>query len=351
MPITRPTLQVINARVQGDIEAAVSPSSPLLPRSVLRVLAKVIAGSIHLVYGFAVWMAKQVFPDTADADSLERWAAIWGVQRNNATYASCDITVTGEDGSTIVAGTRWISSDRVEYESSVDAVIAASTATISVDAMTSGALGNVLVGQTLTLTSPVTGVDGSATVAASVVDGYDAETDASLLSRLEARIQNPPHGGNAADYVMWAKETPTVRVTRAWAYANHGGPGYVGLTFVMDDETDPIPDEPARAAVAAYVETKRPLTANLTVFVPVEKVINFTIAVTPNTAEVKQAVTDALTAHISESGYPGQTVYLSKLNESISSAVGEEDHVMTIPAANVVVASNEFATLGTITWA
>lgn len=351
MPYTRPTLATINTRIDGDITASVSTTSPLLPRSVLRVLSKVFAAAIHLLYGFAQWMSRQIFPDTADAENLERWASVWDVSRVQATYASFNITVTGVDDSVIPTGTRWVSTDLIEYESATDATISGGTATLEVTAVTPGEIGNVLDGQILNLTSPITGVVSEATVSSTPVDGIDAETDESLLARLKARIQLPPHGGNKNDYVTWAKENPDYRVTRAWAYENWGGPGNVGVTFLMDAEVDPVPPAPAIASVLAYINERRPLCATVAVFAPTPVTVDFTIALTPNTGAVKVAVQDALTAHLAEAGYPEATLYLSKLNEAISSALGEEDHVMSVPAANIVLAVNEFAQMGTITWA
>lgn len=351
MPYTRPTLATINTRIDGDITASVSTSSPLMPRSVLRVLSKVFAAAIHLLYGFAQWMSRQIFPDTADAENLEKWCSIWDVSRVQATYASFNLDCTGVDASVIPAGTRWISSDLIEYESSADVTIAGGVATAAVTAVVSGEIANVLTGQFLTLTSPITGVSSEAVVAATPVDAIDAETDEALLARLLARIQTPPQGGNANDYVTWAKENTTYAVTRAWAYENWVGAGTVGVTFLMDGEFDPVPTAPAIASVAAYIEARRPLCADVTVFAPTPVVIDFTIALTPNTGAVKVAVQDSLTVHLSENGYPNSTLYLSKLNEAISSAFGEEDHVMSVPSANVVLGDDEFAVMGTITWA
>lgn len=350
MPFTRPTLSTINSRIDADITSAVSTNSPLLPRSVLRVLAKVFAGAIHLLYGYCQWMAKQIFPDTADSDNLERWSSIWNVTRSQATYACAIISCTGVEDSLIPTGTRWVSTDLIEYESGYDVYITDGVAQITVYAVTAGEIGNVLENQILSLSSPITGVSSSATVVSIPVVGVDAETDESLLARLIARIQLPPHGGNTNDYVTWAKENSEYRVTRAWAYENWGGPGNVGVTFLMDNEDDPIPSSAAVASVAAYIEPRRPLCATVSVFAPTAVTVNFTMSITPNTGAVKLAVESALSAYLAENGTPGSTLYLSKLNEAISSATGEEDHVMTSPSANIVLSQTQFAKIGTITW-
>lgn len=350
MPFNRPTLSTINNRIDADITSAVSTNSPLLPRSVLRVLSKVFAGAIHLLYGFCQWMSKQIFPDTADSENLERWCGIWNVTRSQATYAFCYIVVEGVDGSLIPTGTRWISTDLIEYESLSDVNISGSSITIPIYAVTPGEIGNVLENQILSLSAPMPGLSSSATVTTPIVDGIDAETDEELLARLLSRIQEPPHGGNRNDYITWAKETPVYRVTRAWAYENWNSPGGVGVTFLLDNEDNPIPGEGAVDAVQAYIETKRPLCSTVYVFAPTAVMLDFNIAVTPNTEAVKIAIQNALNTYLKENGTPGATLYLSKLNEAISSASGEEDHTLINPSANVVLTNTQFAVLGNITW-
>ena len=62
--------------------------------------------------------------------------------------------------------------------------------------------------------------------------GTDTETDEQLRARILQRIQNPPMGGSAADYVAWALAVPGV--TRAWA-APEQGIGTITVRFLMDD--------------------------------------------------------------------------------------------------------------------
>jgi uncharacterized phage protein gp47/JayE len=80
-----------------------------------------------------------------------------------------------------------------------------------------------------------------------VADGSDEESTDELRARLLARLQNPPHGGNATDYEAWAKEVSGV--TRAWSYPLELGAGTVTVRFVRDDDASPIPDAGEVAAV------------------------------------------------------------------------------------------------------
>jgi uncharacterized phage protein gp47/JayE len=49
-------------------------------------------------------------------------------------------------------------------------------------------------------------------------------------------------------------------------------------------------------------------------------------------------------------GSPGGTILLSHIREAISQATGETDHILTVPAANVVLGAGAIPVLGTVTW-
>lgn len=138
MPLDRPSLHTLQTRIEGDIESGIDASAPLLRNSVLRVLARVFAGAVHLLYGLIVWVSRQVFPDTAEAEYLERWAGIYGISRIPATFASGRLTLTGANGTVIPAGTVFVADGDLEYISSSDATISGGTATVDVSCSTSG---------------------------------------------------------------------------------------------------------------------------------------------------------------------------------------------------------------------
>src|SRR5688500_17136270 len=112
MAFTRPSLEDLVTRVEGDIKSGLGLVT-LVRRSSLKVMARVLAGLSHLLFGYLVYVEKQAFPDTADTDYLEQWAAIWGVTRKAATFAEFTATVTGTG--TIPAGTTYRRADGAEY--------------------------------------------------------------------------------------------------------------------------------------------------------------------------------------------------------------------------------------------
>lgn len=349
MPFERPSLQALIERAAADIEARLPGTDARLRRSNLGVLARVHAGAVHGLYGYLQWLEQQLMVDTCEGAYLERYAGVWGVLRLPAAYAEGNLTLAGTDGVLVAAGTQWQRADGALFTSTADATIAAGAATVAVMADAAGAAGTTNAGSTLTLVSPIAGLIGTATVAAGgLVGAADAEDDAALRGRLLRRIQRPPHGGSADDYVSWALEVPGV--TRAWCYPLEGGPGTVTVRFVRDDDVSIIPDAGEVAAMQEHIDALRPVTANVTVAAPTAVALNFTIALVPNTLAVQAAVQAELADLIRREAQPGGTLLISHIREAISVAAGETNHVLTTPSADVTRSTGQITTMGTITW-
>lgn len=350
MPFSRPALSDLIERAVQDIETRLPGTDARLRRSNLNVLARTHSGAVHGLYGYLDWISRQVLPDTADAEILERWASIWGVTRKAASFAAGPVTLTGTTGTVVPAGTVLAAADGQEFETDAEVVLASGTATAQVTALAAGQAGNLADGTALSLVSPIAGLNSQATVASGgLVSGADAETDTALRARLLARIQTPPQGGAEADYIAWALEVPGV--TRAWVYPAELGLGTVTVRFVRDDDASIIPDAAEVTAVQGYIDALRPVTAEVTVVAPVAVPLDLTIALTPNTSAVQAAVQAELEDLLRREAEPGGTILISHIREAISLAAGETNHVLTVPAADVTHTTGQIATLGTITWA
>jgi uncharacterized phage protein gp47/JayE len=349
MPFSRPTLTQIDDRIKADIVANLPGADSLLRRSILWVLATMHAGASHGLYGYSDWIARQILPDTAEAEILARHAAIWGVERTPAEIASGTATATGNDGASIPSGTVLSRLDGVEYVTTAAATIAAGTATLALDASVAGLNGDMASGTALEFVSPLSGVD-TAAIAGTVTGGEDTEDDDALRARLLDRIRQPPHGGADFDYVKWAKEVDGV--TRAWVSAQELGIGTVTIRFMRDDDdTTATPDSAEVQAVQDYIDAARPVTAAVTVVAPVAVALDMTIQLTPNSAAVQAAVEAEITDLIRREAIPGGTILISHLREAVSIAAGETDHAITSPAADVTHTTGQIAMPGTITWA
>lgn len=348
MAFARPALNEIIARILSDIETRLD-TGKLLAKSFLAIMGRAYAGAVHLLYFYIAWAVLQLFPDTAEAEFMTRWASIWGVARTPATFADGNVTFTGTNATTIPEGTRLKRSDGAFFLTTASGIISAGTATIAVQAVNAGTSGNTEAAGALVLVNSIAGVNTNAAVAAGgLTGGLDAESDESLRVRLLDRIQQPPHGGALFDYVKWAKEV--TGVTRAWAVSTTEGT--VTVRFVMDGETDIIPDSGKVAEVQEYIDSpyRRPATADVTVAAPTAVPLDFTIDLAPDTADVRAAVTESLKDLLRRTAEPGGTILISKIREAVSVAAGENDNAVTIPSANVTHTAGQIATMGAITW-
>lgn len=348
MAFVRPTLTEISDRVRADFVSRLALSGAVLRRSMVYVLSAVIAGAAHMLHGHLEYLAAQLFADTAEGQFLARLASLFGLTRTVAAFATGPIQFTGVNGTVVPIGSVLVRADGATYETDAEVTIAAGVAAATVTAVVAAEDGNTDAAVELTLESPIAGIDSAVPVqTGGLTGGADEESDEGLRTRLVARMQDPPNGGSSADYVAWQKEV--AGVTRAWVYPAELGVGTVVTRFVRDGETPIIPSAGEVATVQAYLDTKRPVTAVVTVLAPVAVPLDFTIALTPDTSATRAAAEAELTALLAD-GIPGATTLLSQINVAVGAAEGVTDFAVTVPAADVVHATGELATLGVITW-
>lgn len=373
----RPTLAQIRDRVQTDLNTRLS-SFPTwldsrLTRSLLFVLAHVMSGVAHLIHGHLSFIARQIIPDTARADFLDRWASFWGVPRNVATQATGKATFTGADPTAIPIGTEFQYGDGTLLTADAGAVMVGGSATVDLTASETGSLGNADPGTLVSLVTPIAGVDSPGTVgAAGISGGLDVEADDRLLGRLEQRVQTPPQGGAAADYVAWSLESDTTKGYGNPAITGHGvdvdkvfvsplelGAGSVVVRFTTGSggATPPIPTVLERTSVSAHIIQRAPVTALVNTEIMVLDPIPLTITLQPNGDPATESqVTASLTAMFEREGAPGGTIENSVIREAISASVLEQSHTLDAVDGgsgldDIVSATNSYPTLGLITFA
>lgn len=351
MPFNQSTPSEILNRIETELNATIPGSDSRLKWSVESVIARVVAMASHEMLSYISWAIKQLFVMTAEAEYLENiHGGQWGIIRKPATTATGDITITGFNGYTVPAGTIFRRADDVEYNLDADVTIASGTGTGTLTALVAGVAGNAVSGVKVSLVSPVPGIQSDALVSTDGLSGgTDIEGDDSYRDRILSRIQDPPHGGSRSDYKAWARAVSGV--TRAWVYPLQYGLGTVGVTFVMDDKPGTIiPSIGEVNTVQNYIEDRREVTADVTVFAPTAVPVNIQINLKPNTVAIQNAVRAEIEDFFHRESEPGGTLYISRLNEAISTATGEFDHVLVAPSANIVRSFGEISTVGTFTW-
>jgi uncharacterized phage protein gp47/JayE len=325
----------------------------LLRRAMADVLGAVWGGTVHTLYGYLDWLAKQLFGDTAERAELLRKAALYEITPVPATFATGTATATGTNGTPILADTIIKLDAATRYRVTTGQVIAGGTATLPITAVLAGSDANIPLGTSLTFENPIAGVNPTATVAADITNGVDEEGTEDLRTRYLARLREPPEGGADQDYIAWARQV--AGVTRVWVYRNELGRGTVVVRFVRDNDPSIFPDVGEVAAVQAKLAAERPTTAEATALAPTALVVAFTVHIVPDNADTRVAVTAELTDLLARRAEPGDgvargKVLLSEIRTAIGTAAGVTDYTTAVPAADVVPGLGQLATVGVITW-
>ncbi|NNB08722.1 baseplate J/gp47 family protein [Pseudomonas fragi] len=341
-----PTLPALILRTEADFERN-APDA--LRRADAKVAARALSGTAYELYGYQDWIARQSNPATCDEAMLLRWAD-WRLEggRTPAVEAKGLATVTGSSGRLVDAGQVYRADDGRRYVVAQAVTLVDGSATLQVVAEDVGSQGNLEAGN-LTAVTPVVGVNPTAIIGPDgIVGGTEQEDLEALRARVQAAFKNPSKVGNGADFVEWALEVPGV--TRAWPLPRWMGPGTFGLAFVRDGDPDLIPTPAQVAEVQAYLDQKRPVTSEVYALAPEPRPIDFSLHLVPDGTALRAAVTQALHGLIVDEGGPGETLRITHVRNAISNTPDETDHVLSLPAADVLMAANQVAVPGVITW-
>lgn len=104
MPFFPPDYAAILAGLLRDVRNLL-PEAAATSDSDFGVRAAAVAAAVEGLYQHQQWIARQVFPDTADTEYLERHAGQRGLTRKRATMAQGSATLSGTPGAAIPLGT------------------------------------------------------------------------------------------------------------------------------------------------------------------------------------------------------------------------------------------------------
>lgn len=378
----RPALPELIRRDTSDFEHELGTQAPRLPGTPEYAFVRAHAGVAHGLHGRIDRVRRDAFLATCSDEAAIQKARMFGVFAIPATMATGLISIGGEIGTIVPVNTVFVRDDGFTYLTTESAEAEGEgVALCPARALTSGPEGNMTAGTKLALQTPIVDMDAAGQSGeGGWQNGEPPETTASLRRRLQKRLADPPKGGGPGDYVRWALgdadeekvpagKTPPAGITRAWEYGCVPKVGRVTVLIMCDGEDDPFPDLARRQEVWEWIRLFAPIAlpfpfdvdnpSDQSVLSPNPHPINPTIELTleqdADPAETKAAVTQALLDMIATRASPppdGNGVfYKSWLNEAISSAPGELDHKVTIPAGDIVLAQWDLVTLGTITWA
>lgn len=363
-----PSLAALVTQAVRSFASHMPGADAALRRNNLNPVAKVVAGIAHGIYGYADWIARGRFVLTADGDLLDRHGAQMkpAVPRRQAAPASGILLVTAPITAQIFAGSVFTRSDGASFAADVGAVLVSGVETeVVVTALLAGSGGNT------DAASVMTTVEGTAGIAAEVGPdglngGAEQEDDETYRHRLLFAKAFPEHAGALPDFVRYVTEIPGV--TRVFIEPGINGRATIGI-YPMFDETNPngIPAGGDLIRTEDHLADRKPGGVLSYVLAATPQPVNVTVTgLSPDTPEIRLAVTEEIRAMLARKGRVAGTAYThpsmpflaSPLSlprswfwEAVSSASGETSHVITVPAADVAIAAGSIPTLGTVTFA
>lgn len=330
MPFTTLNQDAISSNILRDISGQL-PGANTGTDSDYGVRAGANGSAIEGLYQHQSWIAKQIFPDSADSDILALHARVRGLSKKQAKAASGTVQLSGAPGSTASAGLIVALQNGAQYQTTADATIGAGdTVTVAATAVVAGSAGNVAEGAALTVQLPPAGLASAASIV-SMVGGTDEETDEQLLARLLDVIRNPAAGGNVYDFRRWAMSVSGV--TSAYVYPLRRGLGTVDIVITASGG---LPSSDTIAATQAYIDSVRPVTAkNALVLAPTIVPIDHSVNIKGLTVSVATPLVQSELQAYFASLAPGDVYIRSRAEAIISDISGITDRQILAPAANV----------------
>lgn len=220
MGVNIPSSAEIAQAMRAKLEAIILQTVPLLPKAFMRVWSVTAAMLYKTLYLFGVERAKQCFTRTQTGQDLLDEGAEWGVVYKYETATVLQLNVVASGGATIGVDNSFVGDDNgMKYNPDAAASEVGGIIDISVTAEEAGALGNLEVGDALTITEEVAGASRFATVISIITTGTDDEDEEVYRERVLFEKRTAGGGGNAADYKRWSEEVEGI--IRAYPYAGN----------------------------------------------------------------------------------------------------------------------------------
>lgn len=192
----------------------------------------------------------------------------------------------------------------------------------------------------------ITGVT-SVTNPQPVINGLNVETDEDLLIRLLDKVRMPATSGNKYHYKLWAKEVEGVggaRVVPLW-----NGNGTVKV-IIINSNKEPT-DENLIEDVYRYIETQRPIGANVTVVsaigVPIDINVRLIIDRNYSLYDIKSDIEERIIKYLrDEVAFKESYISYAIIGSLIIGVDGVKDYTdLTINGIkdNIVIADDEVA--------
>ncbi len=267
MAIENSTLEQLIERVRNQFSAILPASDSWLYPNNLWIVTTVLGGLFWEALGTVRKMPDLIMPDSATGEYLERWAALYGIQRILASKASGDVIVSGSMGTNIPLGTVFTARGQSFVSSSLPVWKSDGTAMVGVTAEKVGDQANLPANTVLVANSQIAGITGYVVSGTGITGGLCDESDDDLRERMLLRMRSRKRYGTLCDFRDWALEV--VGVKRAWVKRETVGiVVYVELDGASIDEVNAYLNDECRKPVCAIVKAIEVIPQTISLILP-----------------------------------------------------------------------------------
>ena len=159
MPWQTPTLKQVREMVRDDVTTSLQGAA-VVGNTVLRVMSDATAGLARLILKYIDWLARQLMPDTAETEWLDRHGQIWIVNadgslgRKSPAPTQGTIAITGIAGVQVPEASELVAANGWLYETLEFKTLTNDPVEVAVRAINAGSAGNIPAGSPLAFTTP-----------------------------------------------------------------------------------------------------------------------------------------------------------------------------------------------------
>ncbi|MGE5627837.1 MAG: baseplate J/gp47 family protein [Solirubrobacterales bacterium] len=293
----------------------------------------------------------QLAVENGYSDYIDLRCAEQGLSRKTATTATGTIKVTGIAGYTLPAGALVSTVLGLTYKTDAALTLVDTTGYVNITANESGSGYNAAIGDICKMPVAYEGIT-SITNEEAIVNGYDIETDEELYNRYLTKIQKSATSGNAKEYEDWALSITGCGAAKAHPLWNGNGT----VKVVVANSNKAAADSTLVNAIAAYIETVRPIGATVTIASVVEVAINISMTLQYDTAytldDVKTNIQNAVKDYLYSVALNTTTISYNKILAIIMDADGVNDIsnlLINSGTSSITINDGQVAVIGTVT--
>lgn len=242
-----PTIKELYENISNDLRNKLELSDDEL-KKVLNALSSSLSGQFKLVYLLLEDAKNQVFPDKADTfengGTLDRQGLIQLNRiRRPAASGVFQISILSEAQSVLRSGITFKSNDESlnpgkVYILDTQEEMTGDNDLVEIRSIDGGSDVSLLVGDTLTITEPVIGVEQVVTVTSIVEPPISEESIDDYRQAIINSRQLEPQGGSKTDYRLWSDDAAGVRLVYPYVKDGEAGTVQVYTEATKEDSLD-----------------------------------------------------------------------------------------------------------------